>query len=111
MSRVGSRVVSSEALRKRVLAGLTIADLSADCQEISGIIGLDATLELMEHLGGDSIYLPRMDGPFKKVRDRMICQECNGTVTREFARQWGMGRRRIRQIIKMQTATADGDAA
>lgn len=67
--------------------------------EISKMIGLDNTLKLVEKYQGTAIYLPKLDITLRKIRDKKIKDEFNGSNHRELAHKYGLTEVWIRQII------------
>ncbi len=74
-------------------------DLPRDLQELVGIIGLKAVLQLCSHYGGERIYFPRTRSFYIASRDREIVATFNGRNHLELARRHKLTTTRIRQIL------------
>jgi Mor family transcriptional regulator len=73
-------------------------DLPEPYFEISKLIGLENTLKLADRYQGTGIYLPKLDGVIRKIRDEKIKKEFNGGNYRELARKYGLTEVWVRQI-------------
>ena len=69
-----------------------------DFVELVEIIGLEAVLALMAHMGGQALYVPKFPGPFRVARDSRIREECDGTNHVALARKYGLSVSRIYSI-------------
>ena len=78
-------------------------DMLPDNQKnIADIIGVEATLKLCEHYGGDDLYVPQNDRIKNRLRDRQIQRlyaEKNYKVS-FLKEQYGLSGRRVRGVIQ-----------
>lgn len=54
---------------------------------------------MIEHFGGEQIYLPKEKGAFIRGRNEEIIAAFNGVNYRELARRFGLTERSIRKIV------------
>jgi Mor family transcriptional regulator len=76
-----------------------IADVPADeimaavpgrVAEIMEAIGVEATLRLIEEYQGQQLYVPKLDGIFKRLRDRRIRDEFTGANHAALAKRYNL---------------------
>jgi Mor family transcriptional regulator len=89
------------------------AEMSIDClpeayQDIAQIIGIEATLQLSEYLGGTRFYFRKIDGLLMDKRDERIRKEFNGGNHVELARRYRLTETRIRDILSRKRPTQCG---
>lgn len=86
---------------------ITLDDLSDECRQIAGIIGLEALIELARARGGEKLYIPKVDQLAIGARNRMICAQFKaGCNYRELARRYNLTETWIREIISEGRSTA-----
>jgi Mor family transcriptional regulator len=91
--------VNSEWL-KEIAAEMTVDCLPECYQAIAEIIGVEATLNLSEYLGGTRFYFRKIDGLLMDKRDERIRKEFTGFNHLELARRYGLTETRIRDILR-----------
>lgn len=82
------------------LKEISINDLPEIYQEVARIVGIENALRLSEHLSGQLIYFPKLDGIMRVKRDKAIRQEFNGSNVRGLARKYGLTERQARNIVR-----------
>lgn len=83
--------------------GIKIEDLPPIYQTIAKIIGIDNAVLLGKEIGGESLYLPKLNHrslTFFKERDSLILEEFNGHNALDLARKHGITSRRLYEIIE-----------
>jgi Mor family transcriptional regulator len=78
---------------------VTIDDLPDDLADIAQVIGLEATLKLVDARGGESIYIHKADRVAREARNRKICTEFNGRNYRQLAQSYNLSESQIRSIL------------
>lgn len=75
--------------------------LPAAHRKLADVIGLEATLELCEAFGGETIYIPLTEAVYSMVRRKWIREEYlkNGCNTAGIARKYGISEREVQRII------------
>lgn len=77
--------------------------LPGDLRRIAELAGLDATLKIVKEFGGAYLYIPKLDGLFREVRDASIREEFDkGKSVRELARKHDLTDRQIYNILGVQ---------
>ncbi|MDP4092582.1 MAG: Mor transcription activator family protein [Bacillota bacterium] len=74
-------------------------ELTEPYRELSATIGLKNTLKLAEKYQGMALYLPKLDGLIRRLRDEKIRKEFNGGNYRELAIKYKLTEVWIRQIV------------
>ncbi len=75
-------------------------------QTLIDIIGVEATLALCKGLGGESYYIPKLDGALRNARDKLIKEEYDGSNIKELARKYELTTVRIYTILKQPIRTS-----
>ena len=78
---------------------VSLEQLSGDQRELAETIGLEAYRKLVEHFGGSSIYINKIDTVIRSERNNEICRKFNGSNYRELAKEYGFSETGIRNII------------
>lgn len=94
MQRTRQEILSPEWIRD-----ISIDDLPEIYQDVAHVIGLENAIRLSEHLGGQLVYFPKLDGIVKKKRDEAIRQEFNGSNVRGLARKYGISGKQLMRIL------------
>ncbi len=77
--------------------------LPGDLRRIAEIAGIDATLKIAKEFGGAYLYIPKLDGLYREIRDASIREEYdNGKSVRELARKHDLTDRHIYNILGVQ---------
>lgn len=74
-------------------------DLPEPYDHICRLIGLEGTKELARELGGEMLYLPKIDTILKLTRTRLIQNEFDGYNYVALAKKYGLTSKWIRQIV------------
>jgi Mor family transcriptional regulator len=91
-----------------IAAEMSIECLPESYQGIAQIIGIAATLQLSEYLGGSRFYFRKIDGLLMDKRDDRIRKEFNGGNHLELARRYRLTETRIRDILARKRPTQCG---
>lgn len=83
---------------------IPLEELHPTYQQLARIIGLDNVLKLAREIGGEQIYLPKIDSnksPFIAARNRRIIEEfkTSGATVADLARKYKLTRGNIYEII------------
>lgn len=73
-------------------------ELPEPYRTISYTIGVDSTLKLAEEYQGTGLYLPKLDGYLRKLRDDRIRKEFNGSNYRDLAHKYKLTEVWIRKV-------------
>lgn len=77
--------------------------LPCDIRRIAEIAGIDAALKIAKEFGGAYLYIPKLDGLYREIRDASIREEYdNGKPVRELARKHDLTDRQIYNILGVQ---------
>jgi Mor family transcriptional regulator len=68
-------------------------------RELIELMGGLATIRLLARFEGQQIYLQRLDGAFRKLRDARIRAEFDGNNHAYLCRRYGLSVNRIREIL------------
>ena len=79
---------------------LTLEMIPQEYRDIAEIIGVDKFLQLAEHAGGTSPYIPKKERILIPIRDQKIRNEYTGYNVRELARKYNLSEQWIREICK-----------
>lgn len=90
---------------KEIAAEMTVESLPECYQDIAEIIGVVATLQLSEYIGGTRFYFRKLDGLLMDKRDERIRKEFTGFNQQELARRYGLTETRIRDILARKKPT------
>lgn len=85
---------------KEIAAEMTADNLPECYQDIAEIIGVEATLQLSEYLGGTRFYFRKLDGLLMDKRDEQIRKEFTGNNHLPLARKYNLTETRIRDILR-----------
>ncbi len=67
--------------------------------ELMDLIGFDATMALLRHYGGATMYLPTVAHAFRGLRDQRIRAEFDGTNYRELQMRYSLTRSHLHKIL------------
>ncbi len=82
---------------------IKIEDLHPTYQMIARIIGIENALKLGREIGGEALYLPKLDSnmsPLLKLRNKRICAEFNGSNIMQLGRKYNVTSTRIYAILR-----------
>jgi len=93
---------------------IRVEELHPTYQHIAKIIGLENALKLGQEIGGEQIYLPKLEsltGPLVKVRHRKIIEELKspGATVAIVARKYRLTQRTIYTIINRVKSKAPAE--
>lgn len=74
-------------------------DLPEVYQEMAGMIGVEATVNLAQLFAGTSVYFPKLERALIALRNQAICREFDGANIKNLARRWGLSARHVRCIV------------
>lgn len=83
-----------------------IEDLPSEFQIVARTIGIENALELARKVGGERLYIPRINVLLRGIIYRAVKEEFNGSNYRELAQKYGYTVRWIRAIVQEQTGRA-----
>lgn len=87
-------------MRLNLFEDITLEDLSADQREVAEAIGLQQYLTMVQHFGGEAIYIPKSDGLLKNVRNRLIREDWQaGKSYRFLAKKYHLTKNTIIAIV------------
>lgn len=92
----------------KIVTEITVDELPESYQDIAQIIGIEATLQLSEYLGGMRFYFRKIDGLLMDKRDECIRKEFDGSNHVALARRYGLTETRIRDILARKRPTQCG---
>jgi Mor family transcriptional regulator len=78
---------------------INIEELPEPYKTLAGNIGLRNTLKLADMYQGMAIYLPKLDGLIRRIRDEQIRKEFNGANYKEIALKYKLTEVWVRQIV------------
>lgn len=86
---------------KKLLSFVEIADLDGDLKEIAELIGVEATMKLVEVYGGSRLYFPVPDQVLIPVRHRRVLKAYfeEGKSIDDIRRETRYGESTIREIL------------
>ncbi len=70
--------------------------------EMAELIGVDATISIMKHFGGEKVYLPVEKETERVIRNALIRQEFTGFNVRELAKKYRMSVNGILQVLRQK---------
>ncbi|PKL15499.1 MAG: DNA-binding protein [Spirochaetae bacterium HGW-Spirochaetae-5] len=82
---------------------MPIEHLPEALQTLAQSIGMETTLRVIEHLGGMSMYFPKLEHLVRPIRDNNIRKEFTGSNYRALARKYNLTETRMRDIIHKRT--------
>lgn len=68
-------------------------------RKVVDLVGVDAAYGLCCEFDGQPAYIPKMETPRRKVRNRAIRAAFTGANVRELAERFGLSQRTIRRIV------------
>ena len=81
------------------LRNVSVEDVPEEWRDVVNLVGLDVFLELCRFLGGENLYLPKIESIEKAGRDREIRARFDGGNYKQLARLFRLSERQIRKII------------
>lgn len=73
--------------------------LGEEARRIASLVGIEGFKKLVREYGGTCIYVPKIEGVEKEVRDKLIKEEFDGSNTKELALKYGLSEVWIRNIV------------
>lgn len=74
--------------------------LPEPCMSIATEIGIESTIKLVNLIGGELLYLPKLKSLTMPIRKEMIVKEFNGYNYKFLAEKYGFSERWVRVIVK-----------
>lgn len=92
---------------------LSLSAMNDDVKTIAGIVGVRAAIEIMQALGGGTIYVPGPEEVRRSLRDERIRREyASGARVRDLCRRYRISDRTVYRVLKsadMERVKAHGD--
>ncbi len=63
------------------------------------VVGLEMAKKIVAALGGDAVYVPKVESVIRMARNRRICKEFTGFNHKDLAAKYDLTTRHIRKII------------
>ena len=81
---------------------VTLEMLPAAHRKLAEVIGVQATLQLCETFGGETMYVPLTDAVYATVRRKWIREEYmqKNASPRSIARKYGLSEREVQRIVR-----------
>ncbi len=77
-----------------------LASVPESIKDLIELIGLEATLKLVVHYGGQPIYVQQFDGAFRQMRNARIRKESNGANHVALSKRFGLSLSTIYDILR-----------
>jgi Mor family transcriptional regulator len=74
-------------------------DLPTTFRAVAELVGLDVALLLSEKLGGEAVYIPKIESLRRAARDRAVRRGFDGSNYSDLARKHGLTVSWIRKIV------------
>lgn len=81
---------------------ISIDELPEPYDLLVELIGIENVVKLALKMGGTTVYLPKIDTLFRKVRDKKICASFTGENYAKLAKKYGITERRVRTIVNRE---------
>ena len=85
---------------ERIFEDLEISDLQENHREIADVVGLDNMIKLIEHFGGNSIYIPQKYELYRTKMYAEILDQYDGTNIKRLATDYGVSEKTVYTIVK-----------
>ena len=80
-------------------AAVKLTDIGEEYRAVCEVVGLEKGLALARQMGGQRIYVPKLDSLRNQIKYRCIRRDFDGRNYRQLARKYGYTPRWIRQIV------------
>lgn len=74
-------------------------ELPESTRELIDLIGYAATLRLIAYYGGTSLYVPKYESAFRRIRERRVLGDFDGCNHKSLARRYGLSETTVRSIV------------
>lgn len=91
-------VITAQA--KKLFDGLEPDDLQENHREIADVVGFDNLIKLIEHFGGNSIYIPQKYELYRNKMYAEILDQYDGTNIKRLATDYGISEKTVYTIVK-----------
>lgn len=81
---------------------VTAADIPESMRDVAEKIGVPALIELMQVVGGQYVYIPQLQSAVRMARNRAILREYTGCNVAEIARNHGVSKWLVRQVVSQE---------
>ena len=85
---------------ERIFEDLEISDLQENHREIADVVGLDNMIKLIDHFGGNSIYIPQKYELYRTKMYAEILDQYDGTNIKRLATDYGVSEKTVYTIVK-----------
>jgi Mor family transcriptional regulator len=93
-------------MKKKWLQNITVDDMpNADMRMVAELCGVEVAIELMRHLGGINIYIPRTAE--KEFLKKYVVERYNGHNAKELAIDLGISVRKVFNILNEKTKPSE----
>ena len=91
---------SMTAQAEKIFEALEPDDLQENHREISDVVGFDNLIKLVEHFGGNSIYIPQKYDLYRNKMYADILDKYDGTNIKRLATDYGISEKTVYTIVK-----------
>ena len=84
----------------RLVSGLGMDDLQEKHREIAEVVGFGNLMRLVEHFGGNSIYIPQRYELYRNKMYAEILDRYDGTNIKRLATEYGISEKTVYTIVK-----------
>lgn len=98
MRQSGYNAMTSQA--EKIFDALEPDDLQENHREIANVVGFDNLIKLIEHFGGNSIYIPQKYELYRFKLYATILEQYDGTNIKRLATDYGVSEKTVYTIVK-----------
>ncbi len=84
---------------KKVFEELEPDDLQENHKEIADVVGFDNLIRLIDHFGGNQIYIPQKYELYRQKMYKEIIDQYDGTNVKRLATEYGVSEKTVYTII------------
>lgn len=92
------------AQTERLFDELKPDDLQENHREIADVVGFDNLIKMIEHFGGNSIYIPQKYELYRNKMYADILDKYDGTNIKRLATDYGISEKTVYTIVKSRIA-------
>lgn len=85
---------------EKIFDALEPDDLQENHREIADVVGFDNLIKLIEHFGGNSIYIPQKYELYRFKLYATILEQYDGTNIKRLATDYGVSEKTVYTIVK-----------
>ncbi|MCI9463390.1 MAG: hypothetical protein HFI48_05825 [Lachnospiraceae bacterium] len=89
---------------KKVFEELEPDDLQENHKEIADVVGFDNLIRLIDHFGGNQIYIPQKYELYRQKMYKEIIDQYDGTNVKRLATEYGVSEKTVYTIINEKLA-------